>query len=160
MPFTPFHFGLGLAAKAALPRQFYLTYFVALQVAIDLESLHNLTYRRHPVHGFLHTFLGATLVALLASAVAVPLVRRWQAAPQPLSRTSGKVLGTALFATWSHVAFDAVMHSDMQPFWPLTSSNPLLCVISVGALHVVCLVLGFFGIVLLAFAATLRDDAT
>ena len=58
------------------------------------------------------------------------------------------------------MAFDAVIHGDMQPFWPLTSSNLLLGLIGVGALHIVCLVLGFFGIVLLAFAATLRDDAT
>src|SRR4051794_12646881 len=39
MPFTPFHIGVGVAAKAALPAQFSLSLFVALQVLTDLESL-------------------------------------------------------------------------------------------------------------------------
>src|SRR4051794_24235661 len=67
MPFTPFHFGLGIAAKAALSLTFSLALFIALQVVIDLESLYNLAYGRFPVHRLLHTFLGATLLAILAS---------------------------------------------------------------------------------------------
>lgn len=44
MPFTPFHFGVGVAAKAALARRFSLIVFVALQIVIDFESLYNLVH--------------------------------------------------------------------------------------------------------------------
>ena len=44
MPFTPFHFGVGLAVKSAIPGRFHLGFFVVLQVIIDLESLYNLVH--------------------------------------------------------------------------------------------------------------------
>jgi membrane-bound metal-dependent hydrolase YbcI (DUF457 family) len=62
-------------------------------------------------------------------------------------------LGTALFATWSHVVLDGMMHRDVQPFWPIVPGNPLLGIVEVGRLHLACLVLGFFGAVFLAFQA-------
>src|SRR4051794_9674246 len=108
MPFTPFHFGVGLAVKAIVPRHFYLAFFIALQVITDLESLYNLVRHRYPVHRFLHTFVGASLFAALASALALPVLSRWRlagqppvAAGRPPALVFGSLLATALFATWS-----------------------------------------------------------
>lgn len=161
MPFTPFHFGIGIAAKAALARQFSLVLFVALQVVIDLESLYNLAYGRYPVHRFLHTFVGATLLALLASALLFAVVRRWRSGPGGRPRPAGRffafLLATSLFATWSHIVLDGIMHRDARPLWPMTDRNPLLSLIGVGGLHLACLVLGFFGLVALAFQWSLRE---
>jgi hypothetical protein len=157
MPFTPFHFGVGLAAKAAVPRHFSLAFFVALQVVTDLESLYNLVLHRHPVHRFLHTFVGATLLAAVSSAAVLPFARWWRLqvgrtgpGDRGSARLFASVLPTALFATWSHVVLDGIMHGDVRPFWPLTDANPLLSLIGLRALHLGCMLLGFFGIVALA----------
>jgi membrane-bound metal-dependent hydrolase YbcI (DUF457 family) len=157
MPFTPFHFGLGIAAKAAVPRGFSLILFIALQVVIDLESLFNLMRNRYPMHRFLHTFVGATLLAVASAALALPLLR-WRvlnADPNEGGsagrRTLLLLLATALFATWSHVVLDAIMHRDVQPFWPFAAENPLLGLVGVGALHLACVALGFAGAIILAF---------
>lgn len=151
----PYHFGVGIAAKAALVRRFSLGLFVVLQVIIDLESLYNLAYQRVPVHRFLHTFVGATLLAGLSSAVLLGFLMWWQGRAggrtQRASRLFVWLLATALFATWSHVVLDAMMHQDVQPFWPLTDLNPFLFVVPVRTLHLGCVVLGFFGTVALGF---------
>jgi membrane-bound metal-dependent hydrolase YbcI (DUF457 family) len=158
VPITPFHFGLGLAAKAALERRFSLVLFVALQVVTDIESLYNLTYHREPVHRHLHTFLGATVLALLISTLLHGTLRWWDARHGRIERRPyAPVLATALFATWSHVLLDGVMHTDTRPLWPLTDFNPLLAVVRVDTLHLACLALGFFGLVALAFQWSLRD---
>jgi membrane-bound metal-dependent hydrolase YbcI (DUF457 family) len=160
VPFTPFHFGVGLAAKAASGR-FSLSLFIALQVVIDLESLYNLAYDRYPVHRFLHTFFGATLLALLSSALLFLVAQRWHAnagrRPRPAHRLFTSLLAISLFATWSHVVLDGIMHRDVRPFWPITASNPLLSLVGLGLLHLGCLVLGFFGLVALAFQWSLRE---
>jgi membrane-bound metal-dependent hydrolase YbcI (DUF457 family) len=157
LPFTPFHFGVGLAAKAALPRRFSLCFFVALQVVIDLESLYNLVKDRHPVHRFLHTFVGATLLAILAAALVFGVMVRWRARGTRI-RLLVSLLANALFATWSHVVLDGIMHRDARPFWPMSDENPLLSLVGVGVLHLACVALGVFGLIGLAFKWSLRDD--
>lgn len=159
MPFTPFHFGVGVAAKAVLPRGFSLILFVALQVVIDLESLYNLVHDRYPVHRFLHTFVGAALLAILSAIVLFPILRwRWRT-PRP-ARVFAALLATALFATWSHVILDGIMHADARPFWPWSDSNPLLRRIGLGTLHLACLALGVFGLIALAFRWSMQDSET
>lgn len=161
MPFTPFHFGVGIAAKSVLARQFSLSLFIALQVVIDLESLYNLAFRRYPVHRFLHTFVGATLLAFLASALVFGIAQRSGSSPDrrllPVCRLFAVLLVTSLFATWSHVVLDGIMHQDARPFWPMTDVNPLLSLIGVRALHLACLVVGFFGLIALVFQGWLRE---
>lgn len=164
MPFTPFHFGPGLAVKAMVPRGFSLILFIGLQVIIDLESLSNLIRGRYPVHRFLHTFAGATILAVLVTVMIWLATRKWLFAARwvipantPKGQALAGLLGTALFATWSHVALDSIMHGDAQPFWPIVTANPLLELIGVGRLHGICLLLGLLGAVVLAFQWSLDD---
>jgi membrane-bound metal-dependent hydrolase YbcI (DUF457 family) len=90
----------------------------------------------------LHTAAGAALLAAVASGVVVAVARRRGArSGWPV----GAVVATALFATWSHVALDGVMHADAEPLWPWTGSNPLLGLLGRGALHGVCVGLGLAG---------------
>lgn len=153
MPFTPFHFGLGLATKAVFPRRFSLAVFVALQVVIDLESLYNLVKHRYPVHRFLHTFVGATILAFAAALVLLPVVVSWTSKKQRSRlRLFAGLLTTALFATWSHVVLDGIMHADARPFWPFTESNPLLSLVRLGVLHMGLVVLGILGLIGIAFS--------
>jgi membrane-bound metal-dependent hydrolase YbcI (DUF457 family) len=51
----------------------------------------------------------------------------------------------AYVGTLSHIVLDAIMHSDMRPWWPFTSNNALLGYIPLSELHVMCLALGLAG---------------
>jgi len=66
MPFTPFHMGPGLAVKAVTGRYFSLTVFGFCQVAIDIEPLVRMIRGDIVIHGFTHTYLGATLIAFVS----------------------------------------------------------------------------------------------
>lgn len=169
MPFTPFHMGPGLALKALIGRHFSLMVFGFSQVAIDLEPLVRILRGDAELHGFTHTYLGATLVALASIVIGRPvcqyLLRYWN--PDPSSRLlnwlptpktipwSAAIVGASV-GTYSHVFLDSVMHSDMRPLAPLSDSNALLHVITVENLHLACVVSGVLGVLLLFAMARLR----
>jgi len=155
MPVTPFHFGLGAALHSAAPKRVSFLAFCAANVLIDFESLYNLIASRYPVHAFLHTDLGATL--MVAATVALFLGLRWFAAKFWLPnifdwqalRAPPIILGAALGA-YSHIVLDSIMHSDIQPFSPFSSANPLLGLIPIDTLHIALLVLAGVGIAVVA----------
>jgi membrane-bound metal-dependent hydrolase YbcI (DUF457 family) len=61
--------------------------------------------------------------------------------------------------TYSHVLLDSIMHSDMQPVAPVSHANALLHVISVDSLHLVCVISGVLGVLLMYAAFRLRRPA-
>lgn len=149
MPVTPFHFGPGLAF-AASTRWINFVAFVAANGIIDLESGWNLLRDNDPVHGFFHSFVGATLtippaylVTLAVAALAARLGATWPSAPRR-NRSQAIGIGAALGA-WSHVVLDGIMHADSRPFAPWSQANPLLGLVSVETLHSACLVAGLIG---------------
>ena len=146
MPITPFHFGPGAALHALAPRHISFLAFCAANVLIDVESLYNLVHRRDPVHAFFHTYVGATLVALAIVAVFWLLRRAGVKRLLPALTLRQVAIGEALGA-WSHVLLDSVMHADIQPLQPLSAANGLLGIVSLSALHWVCLALGVLAIV-------------
>jgi len=157
MPFTPHHFGPGVAIKAALPSQFSLSIYCYAQVITDLESGYHLLHADFPVHRFFHTYLGAALVGGFCAATGRPLFqwalrqlqralvveieasRNWMVISWPCA------LFCALIGTLSHVFLDSLMHSDMTPFAPWSEANPMLHLVSVPALENLCLALGIVG---------------
>jgi hypothetical protein len=154
--------GPGLAVKAVFGRHFSLMVFGFAQVAIDIEPLVRIIRGDAVLHGFTHTYLGATLVALLSVIVGRPicqfLLDHWK--PEPRSLFLNWLRGPRLISwpaaiaggfvgTCSHVFLDSIMHYDMQPFRPLSEANALLHAISVGSLHLLCVVSGVLGVLLL-----------
>ncbi len=160
MPFTPFHFGLGLLFKAVSPRNLSLTAFTATQVAIDVETLHFIVRNEYPLHRVCHTLLGASLVGLVTAGVvfgcAAMFRRRLQAAAGP-ERESGftgafraevSAVGTVtggLVGGITHSLFDAVMHSDVRPLEPWIDGNPLLGLLEPVPVAVACVGAGVLG---------------
>jgi len=66
MPFTPYHFGPGLLVGVLLFPFIDLSTVIAASVILDLEPLSVLLLDLPlPLHGFFHTYLGATIVAFL-----------------------------------------------------------------------------------------------
>lgn len=139
MPFTPFHMGAGLTAKAVLDGRISLISFGLAQVLMDLEPGVRMITSQGDLHGWTHTVVGALCIGALTTLTAPflirPIVQRWNqelahyrqtwlTAPtvsRPWSVATGAWVGTL-----SHVVLDGLIHPDMQPLAPLTSLNPLL----------------------------------
>jgi hypothetical protein len=164
MPITPFHLGPGGLVKAVAPRHFSFTVFVFSQALIDLEPIGFYFFTGDPVHPYLHTYLGATLV-FLASWLAGPPVCRWalRAWNEWLSPAQARWLGVepvisrteavtgAFVGAYSHVAIDSIMHGDMEPFAPFSSATPWLLLVSVETLQWICVAAGIAGVAGLLF---------
>src|SRR5262245_55839686 len=163
MPFTPFHFGPGAAIKAALGRRFSFTVFAFSQVLIDIEPGTRMLAGADQLHPHLHTYAGATAVALLSAWPGRPVcewtLRLWN---RQLSPAQARWLGVeptipaaavwsgAIIGAYSHVVLDSIMHADLRPFAPLSDTNRLLHLISISDLHLLCIALGALGVAALA----------
>ena len=151
MPFTPLHMGPGLLIKAVLQGSFSLMIFGWTQIIMDIQPLIVLMTGEGHLHGFTHTYVGASLIAI-ASAVTgkyaahfgLWLINQKQHLPisWPVAVFSGFI------GAYSHVLLDSLMHADLQPFAPFDLANPFLRVFSAGGLHQFCLYSGVIGAVL------------
>ena len=158
MPVTPFHFGPAAAVKAAFPNKFSFVAFGLSQVIIDMEPLFYMSQGLWPIHRFFHTYVGATVVAVLVAILGKPIcewiLRLWNgrlSARQkvwlgldPRISYTAAALG-ALFGGYSHVLLDSIMHADMRPFAPFSNENSILLVISIENLHIFCTIFGILG---------------
>lgn len=148
MPFTPLHMGPGLAIKAVMQRKFSLLVFGWSQVVIDLQPLVAMTTGRVELHGISHTLLGATLIGLLCGLSGKPLGEwglRLLREPRHLPLRWQVALGSAFIGTYSHVLIDSVMHADVLPFYPFSLASPLHAILSINALHLLCLATALAG---------------
>jgi len=161
MPFTPLHFGPGASLKCAAQPYFSFVLFGYTQVMMDLEPAWFMLRQDFPLHRFVHTFVGATVMAILCLGSGRPLcqwwLRIWKRIPaKPLNEVfaDGTVIPwwtaviTVFVGTYSHVFLDSIMHPDMRPFSPFSDANPMLRIIDIGLLHLLCLVLGVLGLLL------------
>lgn len=158
MPFTPFHMGPALAFKAVSGRYFSVLVFGIAQVAMDIEPLIGMIRGANVLHGWTHSYVGATLIGLLVALLLPPLCRRllvrwnvelahhgagWLGSPAGIGWVPSAT--GAFVGTYSHVVLDSIMHPDMTPLSPWSASNALLGFISIGDLHAACVVAGVFG---------------
>ncbi len=156
MPLTPFHLGPGLLLTVGAGTSF--TAFLVVNVVIDIESGYHLATGAYPVHTFLHTTLGATIVALVTIA-GLAAVERWRRRRRPhntdgtlrASTSDAAIAGGALAGAWSHVILDGVMHDDARPLAPWSDGNPLHDAISLTALHAICVACAIAGIAVFLF---------
>ena len=150
MPFTPFHMGPGILVKALMQSSFSLMVFGWTQIVMDIQPLMVLISGEGHLHGFSHTFIGATLLAVVAaltgkyfSQVGLYLLKITPSISTDIPWWV--VFLSAFIGSYSHVLFDAIMHSDVQPFSPFTLNNTFLGLVSVSALHKICLYSGLSG---------------
>lgn len=151
MPYTPFHFGPGLLAKAATPRWISFLAFAAANVAVDCEVAFNYLRGHHPHHGHVHTVAIGGPLGLVVGLLTVLALRSWfprTVAAHPLLRADLTALGGAVggfLGGASHALIDALMHRDARPFWPFSMSNPLLGLVPVWSIYVGCVIAGAAG---------------
>lgn len=151
MPFTPFHMGPGILAKALLQSSFSLMVFGWSQIVMDLQPLVAIVTGEGKLHGFTHTYVGSSFIAIF-SAVTGKYLSQWALAVFSRGVQRRINIGwwvaflSAFIGSYSHVVLDSIMHNDMEPFFPFSQSNELLGLISVSALYKFCVYSGAVGI--------------
>jgi hypothetical protein len=159
MPVTPFHLGPGIALKSVAGESFSFLAFGVAQVAMDIEPGIGMLRGAPTLHGWTHTYAGATAIGAIVFALArpacAPILRWWNAeltrnrldwlaGTDTISRTAAAT--GAFIGTYSHVLLDSFMHADMRPFAPFSDANGLLALVSVPALHIGCAIAGAIGV--------------
>ncbi len=142
MPFTLFHLGPALLLGEVFRRKADLISILLGSVVIDIRAAWCMFTGCRPLHGPLHTFAGATLIALLLAwmvfSYRAQLQRatgrtRIRQAPSFMPMLAGSLIGT-----WSHVLLDSFLYMDIMPLWPLTA-NPLFRTLDPGTVYMLCI---------------------
>jgi hypothetical protein len=166
MPFTLFHIGPGILLKALLQGSFSLMVFGWAQIVMDIQPLYVMLSNttRLQLHGFSHTYLGATLLAVLSALSGKYLsefglkVLGLSSITQPIKIVWGIAFFSAFLGTYSHVALDSIMHSDIQPYFPFATGNDLLGIIDMEQLHKFCIYSGVAGGIIYYLVQLIADN--
>jgi membrane-bound metal-dependent hydrolase YbcI (DUF457 family) len=150
MPFTPLHMGPGIVIKALLQGGFSLMVFGWTQIVMDIQPLIVMITGEGHLHGFTHTYIGASILAVISALSGKYLSEfglklldfhihgslniRWRVA-----------FVSAFIGSFSHVFLDSIMHTDVEPFYPWSLMNDFQGLISIESLHKLCLYSGIFG---------------
>ncbi len=148
--------------KAIGGERFSFMVFGGSQVLMDIEPLIGIIQGWPVLHGYTHTLAGALAIGVVAALTGKPVsnfvLRLFGRLHHPV--TWSAAFTGALAGSFSHIIFDAIMHADMRPWWPLGDGNGLLGVMSLGSLHLLCLALGVAGGLLYLARAPRRTDGT
>ncbi len=128
MPFTPLHLGPGFLMGLLFFRYLDLPTVLVASVILDVEPVLVLSLSIDaPLHSVFHSFLGGTLAAVLLIVVMRPLRPRLSSLFSLLGLEQRPFLRTITLASlagiYLHLLLDAVMHHDLQPFYPF-ALNP------------------------------------
>lgn len=142
MPFTLFHLGPSLLAGLLLLGVFDLPALLVSSVVVDVEPFCVLFFSLdYPLHGFMHSFLGGSAAAVLASVVLYVLRNpsKQLTAVFRLKQDSsfGKILWSSFFGVYSHILLDSPLYADIKPFYP-SEANPLLSVFTPQQVYLFC----------------------
>lgn len=149
MPFTPVHMGPGILIKAIFQGSFSLMVFGWTQILMDIQPLVVLITGEGHLHGFSHTFLGGSLIAVIAAITGKYLaelgLKILSLGKQPVIIFWPVAFLSAFIGSFSHVWLDSIMHTDVEPFYPVFLYNHFHGLVSVAVLHKLCLYSGLFG---------------
>lgn len=142
MPFTPFHWGPSSWIGLFFFKVFDFPALLVASVAVDIEPFCvlflNLNY---PLHGFFHSFLGGSILAILTAIILYLLKGKVEKimATFKLAQDSSfkKILWTSFFGIYFHILLDSFLYADVKPFYPL-GCNPFLEFSSYPQIYLFC----------------------
>ncbi len=149
MPFTPYHFGPAFLLGILLFPFIDLTTIMIASVIIDLEPLTVIFLNLPiPLHGFFHSYLGASITALVLSVFVYPF-RKYLNKIVSLfglhqSSSFRHIIAASLIGTYSHVLLDSFLYIEMNPFFPILG-NPFTGIFLDGAVYTFCVIAGLVG---------------
>lgn len=145
MPNTILHFGPHSYIAFLWRKYLDFPAFILINVFINFESYITVLFRLdYPLHGYFHTFLFSSLVAILGAGLlyltkdALKKLMRFLRIPYDTSFR--KMLVSSVSGAWFHVFLDAFVYSDIRPFFPFRS-NPLYGLISEFRMNLICIIL-------------------
>jgi membrane-bound metal-dependent hydrolase YbcI (DUF457 family) len=152
MPFTPFHFGPGLLLGILLFPFIDFGTLIIASVILDIEPLVVIVFGLPlPLHGFFHTYLGATIASIVLAACIYPVRNQLNSIVSLLilrqHSTLRHILLAGLIGTYFHVFLDSFLYTEMNPFWPLLG-NPFLGIIGSSLVYSFCTFAGLVGFLL------------
>ncbi|MEL0585804.1 MAG: metal-dependent hydrolase [Candidatus Thiodiazotropha sp. (ex. Lucinoma kazani)] len=153
MPFTPLHMGPGVLVKALLQGSFSLMVFGWAQIVMDVQPLFVLITGDGHLHGLSHTYVGATLLAIFSALTGKYMselglkILRISDKDNPIKIGWWVSFISAFIGTYSHVLLDSIMHSDIEPYYPLSQENGLLGLVTVPQLHQFCVYSAVVGVI-------------
>ena len=157
MPFTPFHLGPALFFGLLLSVAFDLPTLLVASVIPDLEPFYVMYFHvsGYPLHGFFHSYLGSSILALLVVFIVYPLrgllSRIMVAFRIPQKSSFKKILFTSFVGVYFHVFLDSFLYPEMMPFYP-SQGNPFIDTLSAyGSYSVIygfCSITALLGIAL------------
>lgn len=128
MPFTPFHLSPALFLGLLLSTAFDLPTFLIANVLPDVEPFTVLFFnvQGYPLHGFFHSYIGATILAIIL-ALCMYLLRGFFGKIMKVLRLQQsssfkKIMFTSFMGAYFHVLLDSFLYSEMMPFYPLQSN--------------------------------------
>jgi membrane-bound metal-dependent hydrolase YbcI (DUF457 family) len=142
--------GPGILVKAILQSSFSLMVFGWTQIVMDIQPLIVMITGEGHLHGFTHTYLGAVLIAIISALSGKYLS---ELGLKILDMTKNQTILilwrvaflSAFIGSFSHVLLDSIMHTDVEPFYPITLINNFHGFISIETLHKLCLYSGLVG---------------
>jgi membrane-bound metal-dependent hydrolase YbcI (DUF457 family) len=152
MPFTPFHLGPSSWIGLILFKFLDFPSFLLASVIVDVEPFAVIFFGlRYPLHGFFHTFVGGSIIAMLAALTMYYLrnnVRKFTNVFH-LEQDSSfkKILWTSFLGVYFHILLDAPLYTDIQPFYPI-ANNPLFGLFSSSQIYFFCSISFLIAIVL------------
>ncbi len=142
MPFTPYHFGPSACIALPLRRYIDIPVFIFANVVIDFEPLAVILLDlNYPLHGYFHTFLVGTVVALAWGLIAYSgkstLQRLMKLFHVSYESNFRKMLLSAILGVWFHILLDSIRWYDIRPFWPL-DTNPFINLMTLKTVRLLC----------------------
>jgi membrane-bound metal-dependent hydrolase YbcI (DUF457 family) len=142
LPFTPYHWGPSSWIGLVLLRFLDLSTLLIASVIVDAEPFCVTVFRlNYPLHGFLHSFLGGSMIAVLLSIVMYPLrdtfkklMAAFKLAQDPSLK---KILWTSFFGVYLHILLDSPLYGDIRPFYPI-ETNPFYGLFSSQQVYLFC----------------------
>ncbi|MBI2145770.1 DUF4184 family protein [Candidatus Woesearchaeota archaeon] len=143
MPFTPFHLGPALLLGLVFFRWINLPALLIGSIIADVEGFSNVFLGvDYPIHGYLHTYLGALGAGIILALLVYSLRRKISPLMTYLHLqqdfTFLSVFVGSVVGTFSHVFLDSFLYTDIKPFFP-SMYNPFLGVFSSGAVYGFCM---------------------
>ena len=127
MPVTPLHIGIPGLISYYFPKKMDIFGAILGCTLLDIDFFLFLGFGT-PVHGFLHSFLGATVLAIILILIIklfqplVVIIKKWF--KWDIESSLGSIAIGAFVGTYSHVLLDSLIYTDMNPLYPL-DGNPL-----------------------------------
>jgi len=142
MPFTPFHWGPSSWVGILLFKILDFPTFLIASVIVDIEPFFIFFFNfSYPLHGFFHSFLGGSILAILTAVLMYFLKNNIKKLMTPfrLEQDSSfkKISLTSFLGVYFHILLDSFLYTDIKPFYPF-ETNPFLNLFSFQQIYLFC----------------------